>query len=119
MKENVFGYHLLIEGYSDSPNLVSIPYITWFLTDLTRYINMSKLSEPYVHYINTEDDFGISGIIIIKESHISIHTWPRHNFLTMDIYSCKDFNPDKVISFCVDKFSVYKYKHRLIERSMF
>ncbi len=35
--------------------------------------------------------FGISGTLVITESHINIHTWPEHNFVAIDFFTC---NPD-------------------------
>src|SRR3989304_6478655 len=42
---------------------------------------------------------GISGIFIVKESHISVHTWPEDNYCAIDIFTCgKEMNIDKVLS---------------------
>jgi S-adenosylmethionine decarboxylase proenzyme len=34
--------------------------------------------------------FGVSGTIVIAESHINIHTWPEHNYAAIDIFTCSD-----------------------------
>ena len=36
---------------------------------------------------------GISGVLVLAESHISIHTWPERSFDTIDIFMCGDCNP--------------------------
>lgn len=34
--------------------------------------------------------FGVSGTIVIAESHINIHTWPEHHYAAIDIFTCSD-----------------------------
>ena len=48
--------------------------------------------------------YGITGVLVIAESHISIHTWPEHKYVAVDIFSCGnkvDFN--KIINYLKDK----------------
>ena len=33
---------------------------------------------------------GISGVVVISESHLAIHTWPEHNYAAVDIFTCGD-----------------------------
>jgi len=32
--------------------------------------------------------YGVSGVVVITESHVTIHTWPEHGFVTIDVYVC-------------------------------
>jgi S-adenosylmethionine decarboxylase len=41
---------------------------------------------------------GISGGLILVESHIYLHTWLEHGYVRLELSSCKEFNPDKVIN---------------------
>ena len=44
---------------------------------------------------------GVSAVMLIAESHLCCHTWPEHGVITMDFYSCRDFDPKPVLaSFC-------------------
>lgn len=38
---------------------------------------------------------GVSGVVIIEESHLSIHTWPEHGYASVDIYTCGDGQPER------------------------
>jgi S-adenosylmethionine decarboxylase len=54
---------------------------------------MYAISEPLVVEVgpnNKKDPGGLSGIVLIAESHISFHTFPRRGFVTIDIYTCAD-----------------------------
>jgi len=41
---------------------------------------------------------GITGIVIIEESHLSIHTWPEYGYASVDFYTCGDGAPEKALS---------------------
>lgn len=49
--------------------------------------------------------FGISGMVVIVESHLSIHTWPEYNYAAVDIFTCGDIlKPEKAVAYLIDKF---------------
>ena len=37
---------------------------------------------------------GVSGVVVIEESHLSIHTWPEHGYAAVDFYTCGEMIPD-------------------------
>lgn len=52
---------------------------------------------------------GVSGVIVIAESHIAIHTWPEFNYAAVDVFTCgKHVNPYDIIYYIEDKFSCQK-----------
>ena len=49
--------------------------------------------------------FGISGVVVIAESHLSIHTWPEYAFAAIDIFTCGDvLKPDVAATLLIQKF---------------
>ena len=66
------------------------------LDELPEKIGMHKFSEPIVHLIppreNSFDRGGVTGFVILVESHISIHTFPADGFASIDVFSCKSFD---------------------------
>ena len=48
---------------------------------------------------------GISGVVVLSESHISIHTWPERDFAALDIFMCGDYNPYNAIAVLREAFS--------------
>ena len=59
----------------------------------TLLLDMHPISEPVIVSVgpnNRKDPGGLSGFVLIAESHISIHTFPRRGFVTADVYSCQD-----------------------------
>ncbi|OGD24243.1 MAG: S-adenosylmethionine decarboxylase proenzyme, partial [Candidatus Aminicenantes bacterium RBG_13_63_10] len=48
---------------------------------------------------------GVSGVVVISESHISTHTWPEYRYGALDIYTCgQDVDPEKAVIYAVDAF---------------
>jgi S-adenosylmethionine decarboxylase len=49
--------------------------------------------------------FGISGMVVIAESHLSIHTWPEYNYAAVDIFTCGDvIKPEVAASSIIERF---------------
>lgn len=49
--------------------------------------------------------FGISGMVVIAESHLSIHTWPEYDFAAVDIFTCGELlKPEVAASFIIEEF---------------
>lgn len=98
-----FGPHLTLDlNNANYDKLIGLDYIREYLNILPDKINMTKIMEPYVMVYdspNKPEDFGISGFVIIAESHISIHTFPAKHYAFIDIFSCKDFDINEAINF--------------------
>jgi S-adenosylmethionine decarboxylase len=49
--------------------------------------------------------FGVSGVVVIAESHVAIHTWPEHAYAAVDIFTCGEtLNPEIAVQYLVEKF---------------
>lgn len=49
--------------------------------------------------------FGISGMVVIAESHLSIHTWPEYGYAAVDIFTCGDLiNPQVAAAYLIKRF---------------
>lgn len=61
--------------------------------------------------------YGVSGVVVIAESHITIHTWPEHKYAAIDIFTCDDkIDYQLVESIVVEKFHSLKHQSRTIIR---
>lgn len=49
------------------------------------------------HFHHFSPNGGVSGVVVLAESHISIHTWPERSYAALDIFMCGDCNPYKAI----------------------
>ena len=88
-----FGVHIMIDGYgADQALLADADYLRGLLDTLPAEMQMHAICEPQlveVGPMNPKDPGGLSGFVMIAESHISFHTFPKRGFVTMDLYTCQ------------------------------
>ena len=119
----MLGQHLTLDFYDcDKENLGNQDFIYQILDELPELIGMQKLTKPsltvYEGNPNTFDKGGISGFVIIAESHISIHTFFEQEFASVDIFSCKEFDLEKATNYLVEKLKTKKVERNLINRGI-
>lgn len=96
-----FGVHLMFDGYGAAPDRLSNPdMLRNLLRDLPTTLGMHAICEPCVVEVgplNRKDPGGLSGFVMIAESHISFHTFPARRFVSADVYTCQnDLDTNKV-----------------------
>jgi len=69
-------------------------------------VEMEKVSPVHLYQIETSNplDAGLSGFVVIAQSHISLHAWPEYGEVDIDICSCKDFSQEEAIAFARQMF---------------
>ena len=76
-------------------------------------------STPLQVSIHTFAPEGITGIVLLAESHISIHTWPEINYIAVDVFTCgKDATPKKAIEFLKEALQPKKVKVQELRRGI-
>ncbi|NDY41719.1 adenosylmethionine decarboxylase [Dissulfurirhabdus thermomarina] len=114
-----FGQHLMLDGYGCNPKkLKDINGIYDFLSRYPDEIHMTKIMPPYVFKYSGQvpEDWGISGFVLIAESHISIHTFPEKMYLSLDIFSCKPFDAQAAIDHIKEIFEIEKVEIKILDR---
>jgi S-adenosylmethionine decarboxylase len=99
---HALGTHLLVELRDCNPEI---------LKDLKKVKNalVSAAKEAKATIVDISfhefNPFGISGMVVIAESHLSIHTWPEYAYAAVDIFTCGDIiKPEVAASFLIEKF---------------
>jgi S-adenosylmethionine decarboxylase len=119
--EKAFGLHLTVDGYNCNYNsLSSLEKVYDFLDKTPDQIGMTKIMQPYVFKYEGKipEDWGISGFVLIAESHISIHTFPDKLYISIDIFSCKKFNLLKTADEIKNYFEMEKYESNVFNRGL-
>jgi S-adenosylmethionine decarboxylase len=117
----VFGPHLIIDGSKcDTRKLADRNLVERVLSDYPTAIGMTKIGGPYMFEYQAPDPAysGVSGLVVIAESHIAIHTFPELDYFTMDIFSCKNFDHEKAIAYIKDAFDVGEMDRMLVQRGL-
>ncbi len=93
------GAHLIIDLY-DAQRLNEIDHVE---ATLRRCIEESGATLLHIHLHPFEPN-GVSGVAVLAESHISIHTWPEAGYAALDVFMCGDANPDACIPILREAF---------------
>jgi len=114
------GNHLMIDIFGCKKNLDNQVFIKSFLDKLPGKIGMNKLSEPIVKPYGGGklDSGGITGVILVSESHISIHTYPKEKYASIDVYSCKEFDIEKVKKIVTNAFESERIETNTVGRGL-
>ena len=113
--------HLVIDGYGgDIGKMWDEDLVRNFLYDYPESLNMTRITEPNVLRYDApkSEDSGVSGFVIIAESHISIHTFPRKDYINIDIFSCQPFNHEQALEDVKKTFGLTEVKTWLLERGL-
>lgn len=89
-----FGVHLMLDGYGCDPvRLADRDGLEAILARLPQDLGMHPIAAPVVVEVgalNRKDPGGLSGFVMIAESHLSFHTFPARRFVSIDVYTCQD-----------------------------
>ena len=113
--------HLLIDGYSgERARLQSEEVVRGLLEGWPSQIGMTRISEPFVltYHSPQEEDWGVSGFVLIAESHISIHTFPVRRYVNIDLFSCKPFDFLSALRYAQEALGLTTLGWRLLERGL-
>ena len=118
---NHFGEHLTLDGYGgDFDKLNNKEIVLYCLKDLPNMLGMHILAGPEVYKASgngKKDPGGWSGFVVIAESHISIHTFPARNFVSIDVYTCKNgLDPNHIVNYFVQQFDLKDTEMNFIQR---
>ena len=115
----MFGPHLMVDGYGcPREKLQDLSLVYKFLEECPDRIGMTKIMPPYVFRYEgvNPKDWGVSGVVLIAESHISIHTFVEKGYFSMDIFSCKDFDVEAAKAYVLNIFSATSCEINVLER---
>jgi S-adenosylmethionine decarboxylase len=113
--------HVIIDGYGGDPTKLSDESVVRVILDqYPDMMGMTKITQPKVlEYRGTKpEDWGVSGYVMIAESHISMHTFPERGLVWADIFSCKDFDAAPVLEDFKRRFGLQDMDVRTLERNL-
>ncbi len=94
------GTHLLIDLWGAS-HLDDIQKIEGAMRKCVEACNATLL---HIHLHHFSPNGGVSGVAVLAESHISVHTWPERNYAAFDVFMCGDSLPENAITILKNEF---------------
>lgn len=100
------GYQLTIDFYNCNEEVInSVSTITKILEKGAKMMHLS-IVDTVIHEFSP---IGISGVVVIKESHIAVHTWPEYGYVSLDFFTCNQSYPlDDGIAWIKEKLGASK-----------
>ena|SRR3989338_8041122 len=117
-----FGYELLLDLYDCKPGACDDLALCYkFLDEIVGYMGMEKQAPPNIFFtdgVRFPDKAGLSGWAPLVESSVVIHTLSPKNYISVDIYCCKEFDINKAKLFVQRFFSPKRMDEQFILRGI-
>ena len=112
----VLGSHLLLELKDCNPELLNdLSFVRRAMIKTARDVGATIVGESFHHF----SPQGVTGILAIAESHISIHTWPEYGYAAADIFSCgTSFRPKEAANKLAEALECRNPEIKEIERGL-
>jgi S-adenosylmethionine decarboxylase len=112
--------HLMLELYNiDRDILTDEALLKRTLNELPERVAMEKVSPVHLYDIETSNplDAGMSGFVVIAQSHVSMHAWPEYGEVDIDICSCKEFSQEDAINYAKEVFKTDDVETHFVVRA--
>lgn len=108
---NALGRHILVEFNGCSPDILDdVAVIEAAMVEAARKAGATVIQSTFHHF----SPFGVSGVVVIQESHLAIHTWPEYQYAAVDLFTCGE-TVDPWVSFDHLKTAFKAHNHSSIE----
>jgi S-adenosylmethionine decarboxylase len=110
----IIGKHIIADLYGVSDELLSDEgRVRAIVEEVIKETRLTKLRSVYRKF----NPGGVTGIALLGESHISIHTWPEYGLVNLDIFTCGDVSKaDEAFELLVSKFKSESFRHVVVYR---
>lgn len=112
----ILGRHLIVELVDcDRAMLDDVAAMEQHLTEAAR-LSGATIVRSVFHRYNPQ---GVSGVVVIAESHVSLHTWPEYGYAAVDFFSCGDrVDPYRAIDYLREKLRAGSAQVRELKRGI-
>lgn len=111
---NILGKHLILELKDcDRDKIDDFDFVKKTLENVVPIAKVTLLKSEFHQFAPQ----GVSGVLVIAESHISIHTWPENGYVAIDFFTCGDYSVfDNVSAYFFKEFSAEGISKKIIDR---
>lgn len=114
---NTLGRHILCEAYECDPEVLdNIEAVREIMVDAALRAG-AEIREVAFHKFSPQ---GVSGVVVISESHLAIHTWPEHRYAAVDVFTCGEkVDPIVACRYIRDRFKARRIVASEVKRGIF
>ena len=111
------GRHLLLELFDCDPHAInSLDIVKASMAEAAKRAH-ATIVDVVFHEFNP---FGISGVVVIAESHLAIHTWPEYRYAAVDVFSCGEtLQPKVAVDYLLEQFGAARTSVVELQRGVF
>jgi S-adenosylmethionine decarboxylase len=115
VRMHTLGRHLIAEFYGCDPVVSDdLPRLRRLMVTATRRVGATVIGEVFHHFAPQ----GVTGSVVIAESHLSVHTWPESGYVSVDVFTCGGLDPRPAFDFLADKLTATEYRVLEIVRGL-
>ena len=94
-KQEILGRHAIVELWRIDPELLKNADLLQSLMETAcRHVGATVI---HSHFHKFGGEGGITGVVLLSESHASIHTWPELGYAALDVFMCGSCNPTRAV----------------------
>ena len=111
------GRHMLLELFDcDTETLNSVDIVKTAMVEAAKRAQATIVDVVFHEF----SPFGISGVVVIAESHLAIHTWPEYRYAAVDVFSCGEvLQPQVAADYLVEQFGAARASVVELQRGIF
>ena len=112
---NALGRHLLAEFYDcASPALNDPARIEALMNEAARRSGATVVQSVFHAF----SPHGVSGVVVVEESHLAVHTWPEHNYAAVDYFSCGAVDCGAAVRFLAERLLPSRVETKEVPRGV-
>ncbi len=112
---NSLGRHLLAEFHGCEANLLNSPGRIERLMNEAARLSGATIVQSVFHVFSPH---GVSGVVVVEESHLAVHTWPEHRYAAVDYFSCGDVDCDVAVRYLAENLTASRVETKEIQRGV-
>ena len=114
---HALGRHMLLELFDCDPDAInSLDIVKTSMVEAAKRAQ-ATIVDVIFHEFNP---FGISGVVVIAESHLAIHTWPEYRYAAIDVFSCGEtLQPQVAVEHLVEQLGAARTSVVELQRGVF
>ena len=115
MMINTNGRHLLVEYWDCDSDVLDDPSV---IESLMREAAIAAGATIVGTVFHQFSPCGVSGVVVVQESHLSVHTWPEAGYAAVDFYTCGDCVPETAHRLLREGFGSRRFELVVVERGL-